>query len=56
MYIQNQIDRLTQEIEDIEMLLECCPRDEHAGMIQLDNEYQHLLAQRINLIKERYNG
>ena len=53
MYTQHQIDRITQHIEDIEMLLECCPRDEQAGMVQLESEYEHLLEQRLKLIKER---
>ena len=56
MNLQHQIDRITQHIEDIEMLLECCPRDETAGMVQLESEYGHLLEQRIKLIKERDNG
>ena len=54
MTIQDDIERLTQRIEDTEMLIECCPVD-YTYRRTLNVDYDYLLRQRARLIKERDN-
>lgn len=53
MSIQDKIDRLTQRIEDTEMILETSPRDDISYIAQLRDDYDYLLMSRVRLIKER---
>lgn len=54
--LQDKIDRLTQRLDDTEMLLETCPRDDISYIAQLRMDYGYLLNFRGRLLQERDNG
>ena len=56
MTLQDDIDRFTQRIEDTEMLLEVCPKDDLTYKKHLRTEYECLLGQRARLIRNKGEG